>query len=451
VDAERQNDTPVTADSRSRAEHDCDRILYSDELRRLGGVTQVVAVGEMPLFHTRLTHTLKVQQLARRMAEHLTRDETNRSVITSLGGLDVSAAEAAGLAHDLGHPPFGHVGETALNEKCHAAGLDGYEGNAQTFRILTKLSRRGEDTRFGLDLSDVTLRAVIKYPWLRTGDYSEKSKWNAYPTERAIFDQVRGELPPAAVSPEAAIMDWADDITYAIHDLEDFIRAGRVPVVTLGRNETPGGDEPTPSEEFARFTSRAVERLAQKHKRVDWTQAVANFRDVLEGEFGQFYGHTGTANDLARLRSVSRRLIDNYVSAISLEDGPDPLVVPPLVRGEVELFKQLTWHYVIHDPALATLQEGHTDVVKGLFEDLMSWLKEAEKNATLFRLPKRLLDLYNVTATEEGQEAYHTKKSRRARAVADYIASLTETQAINLHERLRGAGAHSVLDRWVAY
>src|SRR4051812_18032905 len=95
---------PSLADRRGDSEHDCDRILYSDELRRLGGVTQVVAVGEMPLFHTRLTHTLKVQQLARRISEHLLRAPDQVEVIAELGGIDAAAAEAAGLAHDLGHP-----------------------------------------------------------------------------------------------------------------------------------------------------------------------------------------------------------------------------------------------------------------------------------------------------------------------------------------------------------
>jgi dGTPase len=136
-----------TPDKRSDSEHDCDRILYSDAFRRLGGVTQVVAVGEKPLFHTRLTHTLKVAQLARRVAQNLARS-ADAQVLKAVGGIDTDAAEAAGLAHDLGHPPFGHIGEMALNGRCEAAELEGYEGNAQTVRILTKLAiRRGVAAR----------------------------------------------------------------------------------------------------------------------------------------------------------------------------------------------------------------------------------------------------------------------------------------------------------------
>lgn len=432
-----------TDDGRTPSEHDCDRILYSDELRRLGGVTQVVAVGEMPLFHTRLTHTLKVQQLSRRMAEHLIRDPANQSVIEKLGGIDVGAAEAAGLAHDLGHPPFGHVGETALNDRCYEAGLDGFEGNAQTFRILATLSRRGETTPFGLDLSDATLRAVIKYPWLRgeAGGDSWK-KWNAYGTEREVFLRARGDLPGLARSAEAAIMDWADDITYAIHDLEDFIRAGRVPMVALATVEL----------EREAFTTRAVERLRKKYKDTDWTTAVRRFGDVLTLEFAQFNIHNGTADGLARLRSVCSRLINSYVSSIRLVDGPEPIEIPPLVRAEVELFKQLTWHYVIHDPALATLQEGQSELIRRLFDRLTKWLGDAIAEKEQFRLPKRLHDLWLVTETEPGRSEYGVNEHvRRARAVADYIASLTETQAVDLYERLTGTGAHSVLDPWLAY
>lgn len=432
----------TTSDRRTDSEHDTDRILYSDSLRRLGGVTQVVAVGEMPLFHTRLTHTLKVQQLARRMAEHLRRDPANAGIIKKIGGLDVGAAEAAGLAHDLGHPPFGHVGEMALDKRCRAAGLDGYEGNAQSLRIVTKLARRGETTEFGLGLSDTTLRAIIKYPWLRCGAHSEDSKWNAYPTERAAFEQARAGFPTEEQSIEAAIMDWADDITYAIHDLEDFVRAARVPMARLAARD---------GVEMATFTSRAVPRLAKKHKDADWDAVVSKFEALVQSLFGQFRMDGGTASDLATLRSVSSLLIGQYVEAIELRAEGKPLYVDPQIRGQVELFKQLTWHYIIHDPALATLQQGQVLLVEALFDKLVHWLAQADDEGERFRLPTRLVDLYDVTGREPGAETYANINARRARAVADYIASLTEEQAQDLFERLTGVGSHSVLDPWLAY
>jgi len=288
---------------------------------------------------------------------------------------------------------------------------------------------------------------VIKYPWRRTGKHESASKWNAYQTEASIFDQARAGMDEDARSPEAAIMDWADDITYAVHDLEDFVRAGRVPILSLAMEPDEFKDE------FGEFTSRAIERLKDKEKfaGIDWDEVLANFKIMVQTLYAQFQRHSGTADDLARLRSSSRVLINSYVSAISLQTGPEPLLVPPRTRGEVELFKQLTWHYVIHDPALATLQEGHVEVVNNLFNDLFTWLGRAEVDKSMFRLPQRLLDLYGLTASEPGRDAYNGPEPRQARAVADYIASLTETQAIDLHERLRGTGRHSVSDPWLRY
>lgn len=155
-------------DMRTVTEHDVDKIVYSDAFRRLGGVTQVVAVGEHALLHTRLTHTLKVGQLSRRIAQHLRRTYRGRpGAIAAVGGVDISACEAAGLGHDLGHPPFGHIGEEELNRLCSAVG--GFEGNAQTFRIVTKLSRHRDPAHTGMSLSTRTLKRAHQAPMDEAG------------------------------------------------------------------------------------------------------------------------------------------------------------------------------------------------------------------------------------------------------------------------------------------
>jgi dGTPase len=434
-----------TPDKRTDAEHDCDRILYSDELRRLGGVTQVVAVGETPLFHTRLTHTLKVQQLARRLAEHLDRDPAQEDRRKALaGGIDVAAAEAAGLAHDLGHPPFGHVGETTLNERCREHGLDGYEGNAQTFRILTKLAThpnrpRGE----GLGISRRTLCAVIKYPKLRVGENETATKWNAYPTEAAEFAAARAELElePEERSLEAAIMDWADDVTYAFHDLEDFIRARHVPITALITNE----------EERNAFVDASWARVSKKEPSADRAAVVDRFHGLLTLAFVSASKQRDWRNSREILYGC-RFLIHEYVSRAELGERPNPLVIPPTVRAEVELFKQLTWYYVIFDPRLASLQLGQQKIVYELFEGLHAWLKRADEERILERVPHRLSWALELTRIETGSEYYAGRPDARyARAVADFLAGLTEGQAIDLYRRVASPTGQSVLDPWMIY
>ncbi|HEX7322113.1 MAG TPA: dNTP triphosphohydrolase [Mycobacterium sp.] len=430
-----------TPDKRLKAEHDCDRILYSDELRRLGGVTQVVAVGETPLFHTRLTHTLKVQQLARRLAEHFQRDESQSQKLKQIGGVNVSAAEAAGLAHDLGHPPFGHVGEAELNECCEAHGLDGFEGNAQTFRIMTKLAVHPAEPRGkGLGISPDTLRAVIKYPFQRFGPHEGSPKWNAYPSETTDFLEARKGLSDNERSLEAEIMDWADDVTYAVHDLEDFIRARHVPIGALIEN----------SAEREAFIDASWQRAAGKIEGADRDEVVANFTSMLTMCFGGVYTQRDWQHSL-ELMDGCRLLIHQYISGATLGERPNPLLVPPNLRAEVGLFKQLTWYYVIFDPRLASLQLGQKEIVHNLFDTLHKWLKQADEDQRLVRVPRRLAWALELTQIEEGSESYHTSDARYARAVADYIASLTESQAIDLYHRIASPTGQSVLDPWMVY
>jgi len=398
-------------------------------------------VGETPLFHTRLTHTLKVAQLGRRMADHLKRDPTNSSLIHDIGGLEPSAAEAAGLAHDLGHPPFGHIGEAILDRCCRKYGLDGYEGNAQTFRIISKLARRGEPDRYGLDLDKRTLRATIKYPWLREGAHKDSKKWNAYPTEREDFNRARDGYSGEGQSVEAAIMDWADDITYAVHDTEDFFRAGRIPLARLIEDPV----------EMATFTASATQRLSAKPN-FDPVEASAGFTEILRLTFTNARHYRGTESNLLAVQRASRVLINRYVSAIRLQRGSQPLGIPIGIRHEVEMFKQLTWHYVINDPALATSQQGQRRIIESLFSTLMEWVEREEANGgATYKLPTRLRDLYALAQHEQGNECYSDSEAKRARAIADYISSLTENQAVDLHERLTGTAQHSILDPWMAY
>lgn len=219
-------------DRRTEGRRDRDRILYSSAFRRLAGITQVAPANDRHPIHNRLTHTLEVAQIGRSLAEDLLRAENNRPAIDALGGLDPDVVEAACLAHDLGHPPFGHVAEEELDRLVtdESKVAEGFEGNPQSFRILTRLAMR--NPRFeGLNLTRATLCAVQKYPWLRGTSGRRAKKWGAYASEEAEFTWARA-LVSAAETPslEARLMDWADDVAYAVHDVEDFYRAGLIPL-----------------------------------------------------------------------------------------------------------------------------------------------------------------------------------------------------------------------------
>lgn len=253
---QRRHDTAKTATLRDRYNRegdyrefyckDRDKILYSPFLRRLAGVTQIVSptLDDSCDFHNRLTHSLEVAQIARRLTEKIRREQPD--IVNRLGLISEDIAEGASLAHDFGHPPFGHDGERVLHSlMCHfpvggeTIDYGGYDGNAQAFRILANL-----DTAFvndrplrGLNITRATLASVIKYPWAKPDD---KSKFGIYNTneDREAFEWVReGHLAPFR-TPEAEIMDFSDDIVYSVIDVCDFASQDRL---DLNKVTTPEG------------------------------------------------------------------------------------------------------------------------------------------------------------------------------------------------------------------
>lgn len=420
------------ADQRAAYSRDRDRVLYSQAFRRLAEVTQVVHASEGDVFHNRLTHSMKVAQVARRLAE-FTREQF-QDTAKKLGGPDPEVAEAAALAHDLGHPPFGHIAEAELDALLREKKIvEGFEGNAQSFRIVTQLADRNTTHR-GLNLTRRTLAAILKYPW----GYREKrklpkssKKWGYYSTEAADFRFARELLPRDSIerTVEAELMDWADDITYSVHDVEDFYRAGVLPFdqVVVGGPERERFLAYLTETKDSDATPQAAEKL--------FTQLFEMVRTAIR------YPYTGARAQRIALDQLRSQLIFRFVRAIELRDADVTVAIDPICRGEVEVLKSLMRYYVFDNPSLVAQQIGQRNVVRELFATFYDSVEGGDSKGFVpapFR--DALDDINNGKFTED------ERRLRRGRLAADIVASLTEAQAVRLHRRICGFELGSVRD-----
>jgi dGTPase len=443
-DAERQRKSYRTPQQRDR-----DRVLYCSALQRLSSVTQVTAPESGYRFHDRLSHSLKVAQVGRRNAERLQiladQGEIDGLAADLVRSLDPDAVEASCLAHDLGHPPFGHIAETVLHEKASQHVADGFEGNAQSFRIVTQLAVRDGEVP-GLNLTRETLDYLLKYPWRHwpkdpMKDAKRERKWGYYEggDDEKSFKFARKGWPKEAKtklpqrSMGAEIMDWADDLTYAVHDVDDFFRAGLVPLDRLGR----GPNDP----EIKRFEElltevRDADPVQFPNYGID--ELVESVREALSLGPGEPYRYTAAAR--ADLREFGSKLITRYLEAFMVrnDSGKDAVVLsidPEIVR-EVTALKMLVVVYVIHRPGLTVVQHGQQRLIRELF-DFYFAACAPDRNGNHHLLPP---------GAKERLEAGRHTSATRARVVVDLISGLTETAAVQLHQRLCGWGTGSALD-----
>ena len=273
------------------------------------------------VFHTQLTHSLQVAQVGRRLAEKLHKRQGDLAL--ALGGLNPDLVETACLAHDLGHPPFGHLAKEVLDKNARCFG--GFEGNAQSFRIVTRLGIRALNHP-GLNLTRGSLRGILKYPWVHSNQPKDsnhptgrKPKWGTYDCDRETFHWVWSDPDdgPVPRAPEAEIMEWADDVTYSVHDVEDFFRAGLIPLHLLkSYGETRGKER----ERFFAYMAQS-EPKDKSLAALSEKEIAKIFDDVLYcAAFSFEQPYEGTRQDHATLRNFTSRLIGRYINFLKLKE-----------------------------------------------------------------------------------------------------------------------------------
>ncbi|WBT08128.1 deoxyguanosinetriphosphate triphosphohydrolase [Corynebacterium sp. SCR221107] len=391
------------SDERGPFARDRARVLHSAALRRLADKTQVVGPRDGDTPRTRLTHSLEVAQIARGIGAGL--------------GLDPDLCEMAGLTHDIGHPPYGHNGEKTLNEL--AADCGGFEGNAQTLRILTKLEPKVIDEQgvsFGLNLTRAALDAAVKYPRTRTNlDGTTNKKYGCYDEDAAVLTWLRAGHGDALPSMEAQTMDFADDIAYSVHDVEDGILSGRInlgvlwDLVELAQLAQKGslafGGSPD-----------ALMEAADRLRNLEVVNANIDFDGSLRGLVG--------------LKRMTSTLVGRYVGAVIEATRPDPdspeasfgrthgeLLVPQQVLAEVTLLKTVAVLYVMDDPIHVSRQDRQRERMIRVFDYLVAGA------------PGSLDPMFAHWWREANDDA------ARQRVIIDQIASMTESRLERVAKR----------------
>jgi dGTPase len=395
----------VDAPVRTPFERDRARVVHAAASRRLAAKTQVMGPQADDFVRNRLTHSLEVAQVARDLSRAL--------------GSQPDIAETAALAHDLGHPPFGHNGERVLAELGEACG--GFEGNAQTLRLLTRLEAKTEGA--GLNLTRATLDACTKYPWPRAaaeephGVHADGSprfvlKFGVYDDDRPVFDWMRRGANGTRQCLEAQVMDLADDVAYSVHDVEDGVVAGRVELT-------------------------AIDEAAVWQTVRDWYLPTAT-DDVLDKTLAGLRtvgswpatAYDGSRRSLAALKNLTSDLIGRFCGAVqhatfATGDGPfvryaADLVVPEETRLEIAVLKGIAAHYVMRaDDRVAAMARQ-----RELLAELVGLLAHRGPDA----LERPFADDWAAAADD----------AARLRVVIDQVASLTDQSAVAWHSELRG-------------
>jgi dGTPase len=445
ADSERWATEPLKGAGRTGFQRDRARVLHSSALRRLAAKTQIVRAGSGDFPRTRLTHSLECAQIGREFGASL--------------GCDPDLVDAACLAHDIGHPPFGHNGEAALARLADPGGelaCGGFEGNAQSLRILTRLEPKVPGV--GLNLTRATLDAALKYPWVagspsqpcndppapasfETPDAPQApKKYGAYESDLRAFEWIRAGAPAGRRCLEAQVMDWADDVAYSVHDVEDGLHAG---LVSLAALRDPA--------ERALISQLARDAYCKPEWAVPAAELEAAFTEFLALPFWDFSFDGGYAALVAAKTLTSelvgrfcgaafRATLDAHVVASNGAAAPGVVTVPHTLAAfrltryaadlvvprrqllECALLKAVAARYVMGREGADAQQAGERELI-------------AELALAIYRGAPAALDPVLRRAWDAAESEPDPERARR-RVVIDQVASLTDTSAIAWHRRL---------------
>ncbi|GAB2767975.1 deoxyguanosinetriphosphate triphosphohydrolase [Nocardioides salsibiostraticola] len=388
----------VVAPERIPFERDRARVVHAASTRRLAAKTQVVGPLSDDFGRNRLTHSLEVAQVARDLSRAL--------------GSQPDLAETAALAHDLGHPPFGHNGERVLASL--SDGIGGFEGNAQTLRILTRLESKTFDEAgrsVGLNLTRATLDACTKYPWAR-GLGPDPHKFGFYDDDRSAFEWMRHRAPDRRRCLEAQIMDLADDVAYSVHDVEDGTVADRIDLCAL---------------DTAAVWDTVRAWYLPDARDDDLDEVLRGLREI---ESWPRSPYDGSRRSLAALKNLTSDLVGRFcgaVQAATFAAGEGPfaryradLVVPEQTSLEIAVLKGIAAHYVMQAADRVTAMGRQRELLLELSEVLLDRGPEV--------LERAFADDWREAPDDDA----------RCRVMIDQVASLTDASAVSWHRRLCG-------------
>lgn len=408
-----RQDRPNPADDRSPFEKDRDRIVFSYAFRRLQSKTQVFQSGRFDFYRTRLTHSIEVARIARAIADHL-RDTSPH--LSPDFHLDPDLVEAVGMAHDLGHPPFGHIGERKLHELMEADG--GFEGNAQTVRIVTELFFERPTHPEGMRPTRAFLDGVMKYKAL-FGEaaaegkgppehhflYDEQASWRAF-----TFGGAPLPGDPAAAnatkSLECQIMDWADDTAYSLHDLVDGLKAGFLDVAMI--------------DAWAGQLDLDATALAHLEKLK---------RSITEG-----YLEARCARRIGRfIRACGLEKVDGDLARWS-NRYRFGLTIDPEIAAECQLYKRLAFDLIFQSTAIQQVEFKAGHILERLHGALNHHAAPGPRRLGIIPAPwgAWLADAPDLRT--------------RRRLLCDFLSGLTDGQAMHLYKRLFDPDYGSVFD-----